>query len=219
MMNLEKMEAIVQAAENLVRCKGRYHSEQNMTALAKLFDVELPRFESEPIQQDKRYCKSCASFRAGDTCSKCNSPTIMPHPSFTEPRLPPIEVIRHLAKELGYAIGVHGTQERDLDVIAAPWVENAVSSRELLQHIAKGLNGVVIDETQKTLGRHAATIQINGWFKQLDISVCPIPIVDKEPYAWHVESLMSVTRESFVMHKADAERWQKFGYEVIPLYK
>lgn len=33
---------IVKAAERLVRCKGRYHSEQNMIALAELFGVKLP---------------------------------------------------------------------------------------------------------------------------------------------------------------------------------
>ncbi|XUV82748.1 ead/Ea22-like family protein [Enterobacter sp. TMH.L2] len=39
---LEKSEAIRVAAENLVRCKGRYHSEQNYRALAALFGVTTP---------------------------------------------------------------------------------------------------------------------------------------------------------------------------------
>ncbi|EEN6524061.1 ead/Ea22-like family protein [Salmonella enterica] len=34
--------AIVAAAEKLVRCKGRYHSELNYRALAKLFGVNTP---------------------------------------------------------------------------------------------------------------------------------------------------------------------------------
>ena len=39
---LEKAQAIKAAAEKLVRCKGRYHSEQNYRALAALFGVKTP---------------------------------------------------------------------------------------------------------------------------------------------------------------------------------
>ena len=39
---LEKAQAINAAAEKLVRCKGRYHSELNYRALAALFDVNTP---------------------------------------------------------------------------------------------------------------------------------------------------------------------------------
>ncbi|VFS74379.1 Uncharacterised protein [Kluyvera cryocrescens] len=47
---LEKAQAITAAAEKLVRCKGRYHSEQNYRAMAALFGVntpDLPPLESE----------------------------------------------------------------------------------------------------------------------------------------------------------------------------
>ena len=39
---LEKAQTINAAAEKLVRCKGRYHSEQNYRALAALFGVTIP---------------------------------------------------------------------------------------------------------------------------------------------------------------------------------
>lgn len=39
---LEKAQIINTAAEKLVRCKGRYHSEQNYRALAALFGVNTP---------------------------------------------------------------------------------------------------------------------------------------------------------------------------------
>lgn len=48
---LEKAQTINAAAEKLVRCKGRYHSEQNYRALAALFGVntpDLPPLDSEP---------------------------------------------------------------------------------------------------------------------------------------------------------------------------
>ncbi|MDU6812133.1 MAG: ead/Ea22-like family protein [Klebsiella pneumoniae] len=48
----EGLEAIRAAAEKLVRCKGRYHSEQNYRALAVLFGVktpDLPPLEHENV--------------------------------------------------------------------------------------------------------------------------------------------------------------------------
>ncbi|HGT6187919.1 Ead domain protein [Klebsiella pneumoniae] len=49
---LEKAQTINAAAEKLVRCKGRYHSEQNYRALAALFGVntpDLPSLEHENV--------------------------------------------------------------------------------------------------------------------------------------------------------------------------
>ncbi|EPN9607724.1 DUF551 domain-containing protein [Cronobacter malonaticus] len=46
----EKAEYIVKAAEKLVRCKGRYHSEQNYRALAALFGVTTP--DLPPLETD-----------------------------------------------------------------------------------------------------------------------------------------------------------------------
>ncbi|HBQ5250131.1 TPA: hypothetical protein ACHT1N_002339 [Klebsiella pneumoniae] len=47
---LEKAQAINAAAEKLVRCKGRYHSEQNYRALAALFGVTTP--DLPPLDSD-----------------------------------------------------------------------------------------------------------------------------------------------------------------------
>lgn len=47
---LDKVLAVYHAAEKLVRCKGRYHSEQNYKALAALFGVTVP--ELEPLASD-----------------------------------------------------------------------------------------------------------------------------------------------------------------------
>ncbi|EDP9447240.1 ead/Ea22-like family protein [Salmonella enterica subsp. enterica] len=49
---IAEQNAIVAAAEKLVRCKGRYHSELNYRALAKLFGVvtpDLPPLEHENV--------------------------------------------------------------------------------------------------------------------------------------------------------------------------
>ncbi|EKS6166883.1 ead/Ea22-like family protein [Salmonella enterica] len=48
---IAELETIRTAAEKLVRCKGRYHSEQNYRALAALFGVntpDLPPVDGEP---------------------------------------------------------------------------------------------------------------------------------------------------------------------------
>lgn len=50
--SIAEQSAIVAAAEKLVRCKGRYHSELNYRALAKLFGVitpDLPPLEHENV--------------------------------------------------------------------------------------------------------------------------------------------------------------------------
>lgn len=49
---LEKAQTINAAAEKLVRCKGRYHSEQNYRALAALFGVNTP--DLQPLDGEPR---------------------------------------------------------------------------------------------------------------------------------------------------------------------
>ncbi|SYF05070.1 Ead domain protein [Klebsiella pneumoniae] len=49
---LEKAQIINAAAEKLVRCKGRYHSEQNYRALAALFGVKTP--DLPPLDGESR---------------------------------------------------------------------------------------------------------------------------------------------------------------------
>ncbi|HFF0248805.1 TPA: hypothetical protein ACGAVG_005653, partial [Klebsiella pneumoniae] len=57
------------AAEKLVRCKGRYHSEQNYRALAALFGVntpDLPPLDGEPRAVTVENLQESA-YRAGLT--------------------------------------------------------------------------------------------------------------------------------------------------------
>lgn len=49
---LEKAQTINAAAEKLVRCKGRYHSELNYRALAALFGVNTP--DLPPLDSESR---------------------------------------------------------------------------------------------------------------------------------------------------------------------
>lgn len=120
-------------------------------------------------------CHACNAPRTGDSCFKCGGPLEVPHPSWVEPELPPVERIRELANEVGYAIAVHGSLERDLDLIAVPWIESAVSSNDLIVHIATGLCANVAGAVeQKPLGRVAVSLQMRGWYKPIDLSISPI---------------------------------------------
>lgn len=51
-VKIDELEAIRAAAEKLVRCKGRYHSEQNYRALAALFGVKTPNLP--PLDGESR---------------------------------------------------------------------------------------------------------------------------------------------------------------------
>ncbi|HHH2759852.1 ead/Ea22-like family protein [Klebsiella pneumoniae] len=66
---LEKAQTINAAAEKLVRCKGRYHSEQNYRALAALFGVKTPNL---PPLDDESHAVTVenlqeSAYRAGLT--------------------------------------------------------------------------------------------------------------------------------------------------------
>lgn len=38
-------------------------------------------------------------------------------------------------REVGYALAVHGSLARDLDIIAVPWTDEAVSAERLIMHL------------------------------------------------------------------------------------
>ncbi|HDR9048802.1 TPA: hypothetical protein QDA94_003034 [Burkholderia vietnamiensis] len=161
---------------------GRANS-QGEDACADVLRSILAAHPGQP--EPKMACRECACLRSGNTCWKCGSETFKPAAGWTEPELPPIARIRELAAQIGYAIGVHGSQERDLDVIAAPWTEDALklNYREVMEHIATGLGARLVEVELKPLGRRACTIQMNGWFKPIDLSVCPILVQKPEPRA------------------------------------
>jgi hypothetical protein len=85
-------------------------------------------------------------------------------------------IARKLAWEEGYAIGLHGSFTRDLDLIAVPWAERACEAEHLIRRIvdATGLklrDGVVV----KPHGRRAWTLKFPtfGDPRFVDLSVMP----------------------------------------------
>jgi hypothetical protein len=148
-------------------------------------------------------CQNCNAPREGVECFKCHYPLVETAHDWEDPALPPIDRIRELAKEVGYAVAVHGTQQRDLDLVAIPWTEEAnTNPREVMGHIARGLDARLVEVEIKPLGRQACTIQMNGWYKPIDLSVAPVVFQPKPhpPLEWSEERKPASGDPSFYNH-------------------
>jgi len=92
-------------------------------------------------------------------------------------------ILVEVAKEHGYALGLHGTLTRDFDIIAVPWTQEASSHLDLL----KAINNIIgidrrsekpFDSTEiKPHGRVSYTLQCGGG-GYFDISIMPLVGVD-----------------------------------------
>ena len=86
---VEKAQTINAAAEKLVRCKGRYHSEQNYRALAALFGVttpDLPPLEHENVHYADAAEMEIAALR--QRIAELESRTVkLPHRNLGHPKL------------------------------------------------------------------------------------------------------------------------------------
>lgn len=86
---------------------------------------------------------------------------------------------RIVARQHGYALAVHGSEQRDLDLIAAPWVDDAAAPEVLAKAIEVAVDGFVLQHrdpertpTPKPHGRLAWSIHLGGG-PYLDLSVMP----------------------------------------------
>lgn len=94
-----------------------------------------------------------------------------------------LPLIRETARKLGYAIALHGSMRRDLDLIAVPWVDDAVAPEVLVQMLIQELGGKCPDMHKfkegdtvgmpmvKPHGRHAYSIQLNDYACWIDLSI------------------------------------------------
>jgi hypothetical protein len=100
-----------------------------------------------------------------------------------------IPPLTEAAREVGYALAVHGSMGRDLDLIAVPWTEEAVSAEALIMrllsasgflhaHLPHRREDATPDQASgdvgaiKPHGRRAWSIHFdNGLY--LDVSVMP----------------------------------------------
>ena len=94
------------------------------------------------------------------------------------------EDIRKCAMDCGWAVSLHGSLASDMDIMAMPWVDNAVSFKEMIDRVSKLFKDndissqYVITYNEKPHNRVVATVPIFADF-YLDIST--INIADVVP--------------------------------------
>ena len=74
-----------------------------------------------------------------------------------------LPAVRDAARESGFAIGLHGSTRRDLDLIAVPWVESHAGNEYLARAIHKaacGFTNTSYHWTEKPCGRVATSFPI-----------------------------------------------------------
>lgn len=89
--------------------------------------------------------------------------------------------MRESAREVGYAIGVHGSLARDIDLIGVPWTEDAIPAyqfacrmREVCEQVTgAGIWGAEPQPRPKPHGRKGWTFYIGGG-SYIDLSVMPL---------------------------------------------
>lgn len=89
-------------------------------------------------------------------------------------------VMLDAAKGSGYALAVHGSLARDLDVIAVPWTEDAIPAAELVDRVGEALAGhwwikaneIQGNPTERPHGRLVWTIVLDGG-AFVDLGVMP----------------------------------------------
>ena len=103
------------------------------------------------------------------------------------------EQLKDIAKEYGYNLLLHGSMNRDLDLVAVPWVNNPKPEQEMILEFQEYLTGkITVNSHGKVLyrmlpgGRHSYIIELNRgnrhgeWARfydcqyYLDISVTPL---------------------------------------------
>jgi len=67
----------------------------------------------------------------------------------------------------GYALAVHGSMVRDMDMIAVPWVDDVKPYEEMVLKMCEAMGGFMQDQDnngkeQKPHGRMAYTIHVGG---------------------------------------------------------
>lgn len=120
-----------------------------------------------------------------------------------------LKTAREVAKEYGYALGVHGSQVRDLDLIAAPWTFDARPAEDMVHAICGAVKGIIIDfpdaipqdETKhnpvfRPHGRRAWSIQL-GSGRYIDISVMPTETQGAESLLFHGYEFRTMPGYSF----------------------
>lgn len=87
-----------------------------------------------------------------------------------------LPILSDVAKKHGYALGLHGSLNRDMDLIAAPWAHIASDAETLVKDIAANIYihrvDMIVCPEDKPHGRKAWCICL-GIGAVIDISIMP----------------------------------------------
>lgn len=93
--------------------------------------------------------------------------------------------LARIANECGYALAAHGSIQRDLDLVAIPWIVDATSMETLVDAMAgylaifKDIFGTSLEgPVDKPHGRKAWLIA-TGFGSAIDLSIMPMAINEK----------------------------------------
>ena len=82
--------------------------------------------------------------------------------------------LAEIARSHGYALAVHGSLARDLDLIAVPWTEEAGEPKAIIDDILKKFAVNLIGETgKKPHGRTAYTLSVGWGHCAIDLQFMP----------------------------------------------
>ncbi len=83
--------------------------------------------------------------------------------------------LRQVAREYGYALALHGSLVKDLDVLAVPWTKDACDAETLAEALRACSGGFFVggDATAMPHGRLAWTIHLGAPGGYIDLSVMP----------------------------------------------
>jgi hypothetical protein len=109
------------------------------------------------------------------------------------------EYLKQIALYYGYNLVIHGSMQRDLDLIAIPWVDNPGSEQKMIQEFQEYLTGIHTTDPQGNIpftvlpgGRHSFIIELNRGDKNgewvrfadqeyyVDISVTQLPKIEEK---------------------------------------
>lgn len=86
------------------------------------------------------------------------------------------ERLRVTARIHGYALALHGSLSKDMDLLAVPWVKGARAGSTLAKAVAAKIDGLVMKQNnpgKKPHGRLAWTILFGGGGTFIDLSIMP----------------------------------------------
>ena len=61
------------------------------------------------------------------------------------------EILKEIALQYGYNLVLHGSLNRDLDLIAIPWAEEIRSHDEMVEDFAEAIGGQIMPQFQRRL--------------------------------------------------------------------